>query len=458
MASLNTSLQIAIQSLQAQQGALTATTNNIANVNTPGYTRKVAVLSESAPIVEGNLAIGGGVELEQFKSVRDDLLNLRINQETQQQSGAQAQVDALQQVESMFSSSSSGIGADMSAFFNSLSQLTTNPADLSLRQAVLGSAQNLASSFQQASSGLSQLQGSLNQDVTQTVTQVNQLTGQIATLNQQVAQMQGLGEDTGSIQDQRDQLVQQLSGLIGVSVISTNQGETLTTSNGSPLVVGSKSYSLTTAQDASGMEQVYSQGKNITSSIQGGQIGGDLQARDQTIAGFVSQLDTLAAQFSSAVNTVQQAGVDLSGNQGQNLFTPLAAGPGAAANFNVAITDPSAIAAGSTQAAGDGGNLTRMIALQDQALPSGQTPMQSYSNFVFQVGQASSQAQANLQASTLIVNQLTDMQSSISGVSIDQETTNLIQYQNAYQAAARVITTVDDLTQTVLSMAGQNLV
>lgn len=457
MASLNTSLQIAIQSLQAQQGALTATSNNIANVNTPGYTRKEAVLSEAAPTVEGNLAIGGGVELEQYKSVRDDLLNLRINQETQQQSGAQAQVDALQQVESMFSSSSSGIGADMSAFFDNLSQLTTDPADLSSRQAVLGSAQDLATSFHQASSGLSQLQGSLNQDVTQTVTQVNQLTGQIATLNQQVAQMQSLGEDTGSVGDQRDQLVQQLSGLIGVSVISTNQGETLTTSNGSPLVVGGQSYSLTTAQDASGMEQVYSQGKNITSSIQGGQIGGDLQARDQTIAGFVSQLDTLAAQFSSAVNTVQQAGYDLSGNQGQNLFTPVS-GPGAAANFSVATTDPSAIAAGSTQAAGDGDNLTQMIALQDQALPSGQTPMQSYSNFVFQVGQASSQAQANLQASTLIVNQLTDMQSSISGVSIDQETTNLIQYQNAYQAAARVITTVDDLAQTVLSMAGQNLV
>jgi flagellar hook-associated protein 1 FlgK len=456
MASLNTSLQIAVQALQAQQGGLTASTNNIANVNTPGYTRKEAVFTESAPISEGNLEIGTGVELEQFKSVRDDLLNLRINQETQQQSSAQAQVDGLQQVESMFSNSSAGIGADMSAFFASLSQLTTNPADLSNRQAVLGSAQNLASSFQQASSGLSQVQQSLNQDVTQTVTQVNQLTGQIATLNQQVAQMQSLGEDTGSVGDQRDQLVQQLSGLIDVSVISTNQGETLTTSNGSPLVVGGQSYSLNTGSDAGGMPHVYAQGRDITSSIQGGQIGGDLQC-DQTVAGFASQLDTLAAQFSSAINTVQQAGFDLAGNPGQNLFTPVS-GPGAAANFSVATTDPSAIAAGSTQAAGDGGNLTQMIDLQNQALPSGQTPLQSYSNLVFQVGQASAQAQANVQASTLIVNQLTDTQSSISGVSIDQETTNLIQYQNAYQAAARVITTVDDLTQSILSMASQNLV
>jgi len=449
--SLLSSLFIASQALDVDQGAIDVSANNIANANTPGYSREVVDLSENTPVETANLTYGTGVNLEQIQSIRDQVLTLQIAEQTAQQSGAQTELNALQQVEALFSTPSQGIGADISAFFNSISQLSTDPSNAALRSAVITAAQNLAISFNQTSQSITTNQLTLNQSVSQTVDQINTLTQQIAHINAQVGAMQQLGKDPGGLEDQENQLINQLSQLTSVSETQTQEGLTLTTGNGTALVVGNQSYALQVQTGASGMQDVFSNGQDITSAIQGGILGGTIQVRDQDLPGLLNQLDTLAGQFATSFNTAQAAGFDLNGNPGQALFS-VTAGPGAAASFSLATTNPNAIAASSDGSQGSNGNVANLMAVSTQPLPSGDTPTNSYAAIVSQSGILAQQAQAEVTASTTSINQLSDQLGAISGVSINEETTNLLNYQNAFSAAARVVSTVAQLTQTVLNM------
>jgi flagellar hook-associated protein 1 len=451
MGSLLSSLLIATGALDVDQGAMDVTANNIANANTPGYSREVADLGEQTPVEEGNLTFGTGVTIEQIQSVRNQVLTLQIAEQTAQQNGAQTELNALQQVQALFANSNQGIGADLTAFFNSISQLSTDPTNAASREAVITAAQNLAVSFNQTSQSLTSNQLSLNQSVSGTVDQINTLTRQIAQINVQIGQMQQLGQDPGGLEDQENQLINQLSQLTSVSETQTPQGLTLTTGNGTPLVVANQSYALEVENGASGMEDVFSQGQDITSAIQGGILGGTIQVRDQDIPGLLNQLNTLASQFAASINTAQAAGYDVNGNPGQALFS-VTPGAGAAATFSLATTDPNAIAASSDGTSGSNGNIANLMAVESQPLPSGDTPTNSYAALVSQSGTLAAEAQATVTASTTSMNQLNDQLGSVSGVSINEETTNLLNYQNAFAAAARVVSTVDELTQTVLNM------
>jgi len=455
MSSLNASLAAALSGLAAEQGALEATTNNVANVNTPGYSREVPVLVTSDPLVVDPLTLGTGVTLKTIESVRDPILESRIQQETQTQGQLSALVSALSQTEVSFTSGTGDIGTAISNFFNSVNQLSTSPADLSLRQGVLTAADNLATAFNVAANHLMAQRTSLDASVKQSVGQINQLTQQIAQLNGQISSLQNVGQDAGTFLDQRTQLIDQLSSLIDVSVIPSDNTLTLTTANGTALVAGQQSFALSTQPDASGVQHIFAQGSDITSTIVSGQLGGLLQARDQQIPEIQTQLDALAAGLSSAVNTVQTAGYDLNGNPTTrvNLFNPPpASGTGAAASLSVAITDPALIAASSDGTAGSNGNAEAMFALSSQAVIGGQSPTDYYSNLVFNVGNASSNANAEQSASSLVLKQLNDQRASISGVSLDEEAANMVRYQQAYSASAQVITTINAMMQTVINM------
>src|SRR5271157_48463 len=451
--SLNTSLIVAMQSLLAEQGALDATTNNIANVNTPGYTRELPVLSEAPATQYANYSMGNGVVLERFQSIRDQILEQRIQQVTQQNAGAQAQTNALQQVETLFTSNGSDIGSEMSALFNSIMQLQTDPANMSLRQGILSAGQNLATAFHTTAAGIAQVQGGMNLQVTQDVGQINQLAQEIAPLNVQLANLKALGQDGGTVEDQLNVLLGKLSGLTNVNVTQTESGVTLTTGNGTALVVGGQSFALQTATGSDGMTHVLdSSGTDITPAIQNGDLGGTLQVRDTTLPGLTNQLNTLASQFASAFNTAHEGGFDLNGQAGVAFFSGPSTGSGSAANFSVAITDPALIAASSDGSAGSNGNITNLIAVQNAKLPAGSSPIDGYANIVFAAGVASANAQAQTSATSMSLQQLNDQRSAISGVSINEESTNLIRYQQAFAAAAKVISTIDQLNADVLNM------
>ena len=453
MSSLNASLATALSGLTAEQGALAATTNNVANVNTPGYSRQVPNLVSSDPIVVDPLTLGTGVTLQSIDSIRDPILESRIQQESQTQGQLSAQVSALDQTQVNFASGSGDIGTAITNFFNSINELSGNPTDLSVRQGVLTAADNLATSFNNTANNLTQQQSSLDLSVVQTVGQINQLTQQIAQLNAQISNLQNVGESAGSFVDQRQLAIDQLSGLVDVSVIPSDNTLTLTTANGAPLVIGQQSFQLAAQTMASGLHDVYSQGADITSQITSGQLGGTIQARDQQIPAIQTQLDTLAAGLANSVNTVQTRGFDLNGIAGTNLFNaPPASGTGAAASLSVAITDPSLIAASSDGTEGSNGNAEALYALSSQAIISGQSPTDYYSGVVFNVGNDVSNATAEQTASSQVLQQLNDQRASISGVSLDQEAANLVQYQNAYTASAQVITAINNMMYAVIQM------
>jgi flagellar hook-associated protein 1 FlgK len=454
MSSLNASLATALSGLIAEQGALETTTNNVANVNTPGYSREEPVLAASDPVVVDPLTFGTGVTLQSVESIRDPILESQIQQQTQTQGQFSTLTSALQQAQVNFTSSTGDIGTQISNFFDSINQLSTNPSDLSLRQGVLTAAGNLATSFNNAANSLTQQQSSLDQSVVQTVGQINQLTEQIAQLNGQVSELQNVGENAGTFIDQRTTAIDQLSALVDVSVIPSDNTLTLTTANGAPLVTGQESFQLQTQITPTGLHDVYSQGADITSQITSGQLGGTLQARDQQLPAIQAQLDTLASGLANAVNGVQAAGFDLNGNPGTDLFNPPpGGGVGAAANLSVAITDPSLIAASSDGTAGSNGNAEAMYALSSEPIINGQDPTDYYSGIVFNVGNDVSNASAEQNASSLVLQQLNDQRSEVSGVSLDEEAANMVQYQDAYSASAEVITTINDMMYTVVNMS-----
>jgi flagellar hook-associated protein 1 FlgK len=461
MGGLSGSLNIILQSMLAEQTAISTTSNNIANVNTPGYARQRVDLAERDPVHIGSLTLGTGVAISQITSLRDAVLDLRVNQETQQQGKLNAYLGTAQQVQALFNETSgSGLQSPLTAFFSSLSQLSANPSDLNARQGVLTAAQNLATAFNQAANNLSTIQRNVDLSVSQSVTQINSLTAQIAQVNAQVAAATSSGQNPGAFVDQRQQLLNQLSNLIDVSSIDAGNGSvTLTTSAGAPLVVGGQSYQLTTNPDAAtGLQHVYSQGTDITSQITGGELAGEIQARDKEIPGVQNSLDALASNLANAVNAQHLKGFDLNGAAGGNLFVPPpAGGVGASASMAVAITDPTKIAASAGPAPGNPGdntNANALLALQNQTIVNGQTPLNAYSGMVFNIGNDVSTVKAEQQSGSQVLQQIQDLQGGVSGVDINEEAANLIRFQNAYQASARVASVVDSLLQTTINMVG----
>jgi len=453
VSSLTASLATALSGLTAEQGALQATTNNVANVNTPGYSREVPVLVASDPTFIAPLTLGTGVTLQRIESVRDAILESRIQQETQTQGQWSALVAAMAQAQVSFTSNSGDIGTAISDFFDSINQLSASPADLSLRQNAMTAAGNLAAAFNSTANHLTSQRINLDQSVEQTVGQINQLTRQIAQLNGQISNLENVGDNGGTFVDQRSQLIDQLSALVDVAVIPSDNTLTLTTANGTPLVAGQQSFALTSQLDASGVQHIAGQGNDITSSLVAGELGGLLEARDQQIPAILGKLDTLAAGLADAVNGVQTAGYDLNGNAGANLFsTPPAGGTGAAAAMTVVISDPALLAASSDQSAGNNGNAEALYALRNQAIIQGQSPTDYYSGIVFDVGNVTSNASAQQNASSLVLQQLNDQRNAISGVSLDQEAANMMRYQQAYAASAQVVSTINSMMQTLLNM------
>jgi flagellar hook-associated protein 1 len=447
-------LSIAVGALVAEQDALNVTANNVANTNTPGYSRQRPDLVASDPVVIGQLTFGTGVTLQKVESLRDPILELRIHQETQQQGSLDAFVSGMQQVEVMFNNSNGGdLGTLISNFFSSLQQLSTDPGSLPLRQAVLTAAGNVANGFQNTARNLQTQRTNLDLNVTQSVQQVNTLTAQIANLNGQITGLENVGKNADIFIDQRNVLINQLSGLIDVSAIQSDNGLTLTTSNGTALVAGTRSFDLSTQLDVSGVQHIFSQGADITAKITSGKLAGLLEVRDQKIPSLLSSLDTLAAGLANAVNTAHQGGFDLNGNAGGDFFVaPPASGQGAAAGLAVAITDPALIAASSDGSPGSNGNVLALAAVHDQAVAGGQTPTDFYSNLVFGVGSDVSNGSAESDASSLVLRQLQDQRGSVSGVSLDEEAANLVQFQRGYDAAGRMVSTINEMLDVAINL------
>ncbi len=455
MADLMGSMSIALGALKNNQEALDVTTNNIANQNTPGYSRQRVNFSEASPIQYGNLQFGSGAQVDNIQSIRDQVLEFRINAETGRQSSLESFLQPMQQLQAGFNEATgTGLQSSISSFFNSLTQLSTNPANVPMRQNVLTAAQGLTQAFNNASSNLTTMRATQDQQVPTVVQQINTLASSIAQLNSRISQFSAGGENSGVLEDQRNQLIHQMASLINVTMVDGGHGTiSVSTAMGAALVVGQQSFSLKTAANAQGLQDIQaSDGTSLTAAIDAGQLGGILKVRDQEIPQLQTKLDTMANGIATAVNAAHTAGIDLNGNPGTNLFAVPATVAGSAAGIKVNITDPKLIAASLDGTVGDNANALTLSKLQGQNIVAGQTPVDYYSNTVSQLGSDIQQATIESNTQSAVVQQLQNQRNSISGVSMDEEAANLVRFQRAYQAAAKVVTTIDQMTQTVLNM------
>jgi flagellar hook-associated protein 1 len=466
MGTLTSLLDIAREALLADQVALNVTASNVANQNTAGYTNEVVSFQSTDAVTLSGSTYGSGVTASAV-SQRDRVLEQRVQQQTQTQAQSGALESALQQVQNIFglsststSASSTQLGTDINSFFSSLSALTSKPSDTATRQSVLSAANTLAGDFNSTANQLAQISSSLNQQVVGDVNQVNSLTATVASLNAQIASISP-NADAGTLEDQRQLAIAQLSQLVGLDQISTPQnGITLTTSSGAVLVSGNESFAVSTTQVGGNTDVLAGDPpQNVTSNLTGGDLGGVLQARDTELPAYSSALDSLAYGIGTQVNQQNELGVDSSGNPGQAIFTLPASQVGAAASIQVLPTDPGAIAAatsGEGSAAND--NATALANLSTANVVGSQTASGFLASFLGQIGSDTAGATTNNTAQQATLTQLTTQRDSLSGVSLDEEASNLTQYQRSYQAASQVFNIVDALMASAINLGVQTTV
>ncbi|MFY9853021.1 MAG: flagellar hook-associated protein FlgK [Terracidiphilus sp.] len=474
MGTISSALSIMSQALDADQEALNVVSNNVANANTPGYTLENSNFVENDPVTINGVSYGQGATNSGPVSVRDNVLTERLDQQQQLASASGTRLTALDSIQALFTpdSGSSGstagdIGSDITSFFNSFSSLEANPTDNALRQSVLSTAGTLAGDISGAAASLNSQRSALDQEAAGTTSQVNALTGAIAQLNQQIM-TNSPDADAGTLEDQRQEDLSQLSQLIGINQISTqNNGMEITTTSGQLLVSEGTSYQLTTGM-VNGVTDFFVNNTNITADLAsgGGSLGGYLTARDTDIPNALSSLDQLAYSISTSVNKQNNAGTDLDGATGTaasplNIFSEPTTVEGSAASMSVVMTDPNQVAAaGAGDGTGDSSNAAIMASLNSSSstIVNGQNPINYYSNFVSTLGSTVSEVTTENTAQNASVTQLQTESDTLSGVNLNDEASSMTTLERSYQAASQVFTTLNTIMASALNLGDETTV
>lgn len=323
-------LSIGQSALSAAQVGISTTGHNIANASTPGYSRQVVVQIAAQAQNFGYGYVGQGTDVSSIIRVYSELLSRQVVNSQSVSSGVNAYSGQLSTIDNMLSDVSAGLNPALQDFFDSVQDLTANPSDTPTRQAMLSNAQSLANRFQSTSGRLNEIRDGVNTQLTSSVGLVNSYAKQIASLNDVIEKaISADGNTPNDLMDQRDQLVLELSKEIKTTVVPQSKGSyNIFLGNGLPLVVGTDTFSLTTANsptDPSKLEVAY-QSKTKTTilaadSLPGGKIGGLLQFRDESLDPIQNQLGQIAVALAGTFNTQHQQGLDKNGNPGGVLFT-----------------------------------------------------------------------------------------------------------------------------------------
>jgi len=472
MGTISSAFSLMSQALDADQAALNIVANNVANANTPGYTQETPNWQENQPVEISGISYGEGVTETGATSVRDRVLSERLDQQQQLASASGSRLAALNTVQALFTpdsgsttSTAGDIGSDLTAFFNSFSSLEANPTDNALRQQVLSTASTLAGDVSNAAASLNSQRSALDQEAAGVTSQVNTLTASLAQLNQQI-QSASPDADAGTLEDQRQLDLSQLSKLIGINQITTeNNGLSITTTSGQLLVSEGSSFQMT-AGTVGGITHFFVGTTDVTAQLAsgGGEMGGYLTARDQDIPNVLGSLDQLAYSVSTQVNTLNNTGTDLDGATGTvasplYIFSQPAAVAGSAAAMSVVMSDPNDVAAaGPGQGTGDNSNATAMANLARQSVVNGQTPTNYYSNLVTTLGSTVSGVQSENTAQNASVTQLQTQSDALSSVNLNDEASSMTLLERSYQAASQVFTMLNTIMAAALNLGDQTTV
>ena len=427
-----TGLQTALSGLQAAQAAIDTTSENISNANTAGYTRQRVNMVESGAMTipaltqqGGGTQLGTGVSIQDISRIRDQFLDVQYRAQNTATSNANTNASELAQVQTAINEpSSDGLQSVMSNFWTAWTALGTTQ-NASTLQGVVDAGQTLASTFNAVAQQMQTVQSQASQQyatLTGANGHVQQDAQQIATLNAQITQATQAGQAPNALLDQRDNLIDNLSSLAQVSV-STGSNGAVTINFGdasSPLVSGT---TVTWPQ--------------TLTSASGGQLGSLLNLSSSTgpIGSMLSSLDNVAGQVISSVNALQPSSPFFTGTSASTI----------AVSANPSTVQTSSSSTSGADLAQSIGNL------------AGGAADQSYAAFVAQVGNSVQSANSTQATQQAVLTAVSNQRQSVSGVSLDEEMTNLIQFQQAYQASARVMNAINSTLDTLINSVGAGL-
>jgi len=426
-------LQTALSGLMAEQQAMDITGNNVANANTEGYSRQRAVLTPNTPIDVPALSpltgqgaqLGTGVGVETFERVRNVYLDSQYRTQNTALSGASTQSEELQQAQAALNEpSTSGIASQMSAFWSSWSSLANAPTSEAAKEAVVATGKQLATSLNQLAAQLSTISAQAGQQYASLAGesgQVHDYANQLAQLNGQIKLAEQSGQRPNDMLDRRDLLLDKLSSLASVTVNKQPDGtDTVSFGNAAkPLVEGTN----------------VNWPQALTSAA-GGQLGALLGLTEPggTLSGYRTALDTVAATLAGSVNALHTA-------------TPFFTGA-SAETIAVAVT-PAQVQTSSTGAPGGNDVAIAIAGLRGAAADQG------WSALIGHVGGTVAAAKDEATNLQTIVSAINGQRQSVSGVSVDEEMTNMISFQRGYQASARTLTAMDEMLETVIEHTGK---
>ncbi|HYV96316.1 MAG TPA: flagellar hook-associated protein FlgK [Gemmatimonadaceae bacterium] len=466
--SLGSILSLARTAILANQSAIEVTGHNIANAETEGYTRQELQLVPGPPLQTPQGNFGLGVNVRTVSRARDALLDQNLRTQLAPSAGYAARSDVLGSLQQVFGEpSDTGIASALDAFWNSWSDLASNPASAGAKSVVQQRAIALTSRISTAAGQIDTLTANVRAQVVDTVTQVNRLSHQIGELNLQIVPAESGGHTANDLRDQRDKLIDQLSSLVPVSVIDRNDGSDQIMLGGRPLVDGSVSHDLTLLPGTT--ISVAFAGESEAVNAGSGKLGALMQVANVDIGHARTALDTLASALITDVNALHITGWSPPSGAGGN-WDPLAGPTGsnipffdtAPANANALNIRLSAQVAANADAISVGDALdapgNNKVALQLAALRdfSPTAPGNSFSGaygvLVSQVATTTRAASDSQQVASTLVSQAADRRDAVSGVNTDEELMRIMRYQQAYAAAAKVVSAVDDMAQTLLDM------
>jgi flagellar hook-associated protein 1 FlgK len=354
-------LNIGMSGLNAAQGSLSVLSNNIANVNTPGYSRQQTTQNASASNAFGGVFIGTGTTLADVRRVYNDFLNTAYQNSTALNSDANAYLGQASAIDKTLSDKSTGMSAVLSAFFAAAQTAAATPSDVSARQLLVTSAQTLSNRFNAISSQLTQQKESINGQLSTMSDQVNKLTSSIASLNKQISQVQGSTSNApANLLDARNEAVRSLNELIGVTATEKDGQVNITTGTGQSLVDGDVANTISAVPSKNDTSQytiqinMGSTSMDIGSVVSGGSIGGLMRYRSDVLMPAINDLGRLAIVTADTINNQLGQGLDLNGDFGSSLFGDInsaaaisqrsqgtAGNSAGSGNLNVSIADSS---------------------------------------------------------------------------------------------------------------------
>jgi flagellar hook-associated protein 1 FlgK len=468
MAKIHSLMDVGKRGMLVSQSALQTTSHNIANKSTEGFSRQRVDVVTNPPLDEGLHRIGTGSNLGSISRVNNPWLEKQIEREGSNFAFLEGRADSMKRIESVFNEQAvKGLNNSMTEFFNGFRELANNPESNVTRALVKDNANAMIKSFQDMDRQIDAVKTDLNQTIKTGVDEVNGLVKEIAQLNQKIQEVEISGHSSANDErDRRDLLIKKLSEKLDISYSEDKSSGMINVTAGRTgvLVAGTSVSSLMTGKDEQDRTQVMfelGQGGtrvDLTDQFKRGALGGSIELRDGLVADMKSSLEELSYSIASEVNKAHAEGFDRYNIQGISFFNIPENGKYSLDDLSVnkVIQEDVGRIAAAAKANSPGDNTVANVihSLQNrQFMNEGQSTFDDFYNAkVGQIGLATQRAMSGVESQKNILDQLKNTREAVSGVSLDEEATKMIEYQKAFEASARVIKMADEMFDTILNL------